>query len=522
MDSKFAVLGGVFLIAVVLVGGAVFYFSEGGGFVGKFYYGNNVEISTCGPTTISQESTSVVVSKDLQCSNTPILIGASNVLVDCQGHTLTGAKQNNGIQIGLSPKYSDVKGVTIKNCKLEKWSRGIMVYETTSSEKGGKLVNPTEDIHIRNVESNNNELEGISFWRVDGGSITKTKASGNKGGGLKLYQSINLRIGENIEDENDFTGNIKYGVECAYPNNFQKQMNVGGNNNKVDSVSYYCRGPVWPVVCSNNNDCNGATPYCDTGRCVVCKDDPHCDGVCENNKCVECREPADCDDGKICDFNYCTNPAVCGNGIFEKGEGCDDKNKNNGDGCSSSCQVEPGWSCTGRGYEGPTKCTSSCGDGKLDETEACDDGNKENADGCSDSCQIEVNYECSNPDGNATKSVCEKIAEKQELHIDEKAGNLKAYTMSYNERIDKSTHSGVGSDKGFTIKEGELVAIDISDMVKAEDKDKIMSIRYIDNWRGGSAGDTGSDPYVTQELYPSDFYEMNDLNLPSYNYQEFP
>ncbi|MDP6584537.1 MAG: discoidin domain-containing protein, partial [Anaerolineales bacterium] len=37
MDSKFVALGGVFLIAVVLVGGAVFYFSEGGGMTGKFY-----------------------------------------------------------------------------------------------------------------------------------------------------------------------------------------------------------------------------------------------------------------------------------------------------------------------------------------------------------------------------------------------------------------------------------------------------------------------------------------------------
>jgi hypothetical protein len=37
----------------------------------------------------------------------------------------------------------------------------------------------------------------------------------------------------------------------------------------------------------------------------------------------------------------CTQtPPVCGNGTIENGEECDDSNANNGDGCSSSCQLE--------------------------------------------------------------------------------------------------------------------------------------------------------------------------------------
>lgn len=37
---------------------------------------------------------------------------------------------------------------------------------------------------------------------------------------------------------------------------------------------------------------------------------------------------------------------ICGNGILELGETCDDGNSVGGDGCSSTCQVEDGWICS--------------------------------------------------------------------------------------------------------------------------------------------------------------------------------
>ncbi len=43
----------------------------------------------------------------------------------------------------------------------------------------------------------------------------------------------------------------------------------------------------------------------------------------------------------------------CGNGSIEGGEGCDDNNTSNNDGCSAACQVEAGYSCTGQ----PSVCT---------------------------------------------------------------------------------------------------------------------------------------------------------------------
>jgi cysteine-rich repeat protein len=46
-------------------------------------------------------------------------------------------------------------------------------------------------------------------------------------------------------------------------------------------------------------------------------------------------------------------PALCGNGLVDSGEQCDDDNLVNGDGCSATCQVEPCWSCSGQ----PSVCT---------------------------------------------------------------------------------------------------------------------------------------------------------------------
>jgi cysteine-rich repeat protein len=69
-----------------------------------------------------------------------------------------------------------------------------------------------------------------------------------------------------------------------------------------------------------------------------------------------------------------SNNGVCGDGLPDPGEACDDGNLRAGDGCSASCTVE----------------FSTCGDGRKSGTEACDDGNTVNNDGCSSTCAIEV------------------------------------------------------------------------------------------------------------------------------------
>lgn len=87
-------------------------------------------------------------------------------------------------------------------------------------------------------------------------------------------------------------------------------------------------------------------------------------------------------------------------------EQCDDGRTPavSGDGCSDTCQVESGWSCT---YDGvKSTCNPVCGDGLVRGTETCDDGNaiNNNTDGCTN-CQVDLGWECVGSDNSSCSRV---------------------------------------------------------------------------------------------------------------------
>jgi len=137
----------------------------------------------------------------------------------------------------------------------------------------------------------------------------------------------------------------------------------------------------------------------------------------------------ECDDGNAVDDDACSNacieedeqgggvviiipppllppPPICGNGIKEGNEQCDDGNGVNGDGCAAGCM-----------NEGP----AICGNGEKEGNEQCDDGNLQNGDFCSDQCQptavecgngiLEINEVCddgNNVNGDGCSAVCQE------------------------------------------------------------------------------------------------------------------
>jgi cysteine-rich repeat protein len=87
---------------------------------------------------------------------------------------------------------------------------------------------------------------------------------------------------------------------------------------------------------------------------------------------------------------------ACGAAIIQRGEGCDDGARVDGDGCSRICQLDANWSCTKAGT--PCVYQGVCGNGILTTNKACDDGNVEDGDGCSSDCQdVEPGYICRVP-----------------------------------------------------------------------------------------------------------------------------
>jgi cysteine-rich repeat protein len=150
------------------------------------------------------------------------------------------------------------------------------------------------------------------------------------------------------------------------------------------------------------------TPNTDAAMTRLHKISPSTLGVAVcGNGVVETGEQ--CDDGNNNNFDGCSEHCtleICGNGTIDASEQCDDGNTADGDGCSANCTIEGGTACGNGVIEPGEECddgnTSSgdgcdsacqaekCGDGTLDPGEECDDANNENGDGCSASCTFET------------------------------------------------------------------------------------------------------------------------------------
>lgn len=133
---------------------------------------------------------------------------------------------------------------------------------------------------------------------------------------------------------------------------------------------------------------------------------------------------ASCESG-ACDLTggapgLCVVGGVCGNGVLESGEGCDDGNADAADGCNAACLVEidspcnieePGrlgdGSCetgvcnTGGGSPGVCRVAPGCGNGVLDVGEGCEDGNNTPGDGCNQACLVENGSACGEDESGA-------------------------------------------------------------------------------------------------------------------------
>lgn len=93
----------------------------------------------------------------------------------------------------------------------------------------------------------------------------------------------------------------------------------------------------------------------------------------------------------------------CGDGVLQAGEGCDDRNRTDNDGCSSSCTVEAGWLCN---TPGQACVRNVCGDGIRGGSEACDDRNTASGDGCSAQCTVESGWNCPSGGGRCQAAAC--------------------------------------------------------------------------------------------------------------------
>jgi cysteine-rich repeat protein len=125
-----------------------------------------------------------------------------------------------------------------------------------------------------------------------------------------------------------------------------------------------------------DNDSDGATDYPLDEGCTSWLDqseEPECTDNIDNDGDGLVDYPADPDCENLLDNSESVNNAVCGDGIKQAGEQCDDGNAYNNDACLNNCKL------------------NVCGDGvRYIGVEECDDGNAVEGDGCSCDCRITV------------------------------------------------------------------------------------------------------------------------------------
>ena len=138
-----------------------------------------------------------------------------------------------------------------------------------------------------------------------------------------------------------------------------------------------------PVCGTECGPCIGTDVCTGIGECVP---PAECTDTCSNLG-YECGSPTICGTTTNCGSCLLSETCnatlqceiTCGNGVIDSGEGCDDENIIDGDGCNSTCQIELGWDCTGE----PSECFACNNNYICDANENCqcsDCFNKQN--GC--------------------------------------------------------------------------------------------------------------------------------------------
>ena len=165
---------------------------------------------------------------------------------------------------------------------------------------------------------------------------------------------------------------------------------------------------------------NDPSEVCDDGNLST---GDGCNAACLLEVGEPCTDDTDCA-SNLCNLAaippICAPPVGCGNGLLEAGEGCDDGNNMNGDGCSAACEIESGNPCAANGEcasgvcdinEAPPVCepAGSCGNGVLEAGEGCDDGNTMAGDGCGPGCLLELGAGPCTDNAQCESTICNTV-----------------------------------------------------------------------------------------------------------------
>ena len=159
--------------------------------------------AVCGDVIIE----SIVLNTDLKCDNTGLFVGADDVTIDCNGHSISYSIYGLGDGVDNSKGYNNI---VIKNCEI--------------------------------LDNSNNGRFGIYFNNVNSGSIDNNDITTKHSiSGIEIIDSLNIEIKNNNVDVK-----IKY-------NNGIRAINTDNSilkNNKVNTDEGAVYG-IWLKYCNN-------------------------------------------------------------------------------------------------------------------------------------------------------------------------------------------------------------------------------------------------------------------------------
>jgi len=243
----------------------------------------------CGDTITSDTT----LTSDLtDCPGNGLIIGADNITLDCQGHTIDGDGSGGGDGIVVSGRSWD----TIKNCTVTDFAYGISL----SWSSNNTLTDNT---------ANSNHIYGFFVSDSSSNTLTGSTANGNRIDGIYLQASYtntnNTLSGSTVRD------NVGAGVQLG--GNFNTLSGSTIRNNGGAGVYVFATNTLnSSVVCSNKLDISGIGSNSGDDNTCMSTNNWNDDGttgctspcpqtVCYCSSCSECNEKlaADCPTVKL-------------------------------------------------------------------------------------------------------------------------------------------------------------------------------------------------------------------------------
>ena len=144
-----------------------------------------------------------------------IIIGADDITLDCNNHTVSGSGFGNGIELVSRT------GVTVKNCTVEGFLFGI------------NLFSSSDNTLIQNTANDNHDLGFTLFSGSNNNTFRRNTADGNFGDGFTVSYGGAGGSNNNTFEYNTAAGNDRDGfsVDRVSGNHFEKNTAAGNTRN---------------------------------------------------------------------------------------------------------------------------------------------------------------------------------------------------------------------------------------------------------------------------------------------------